>query len=448
MILVILFLVILIVLTALYVAAEFAAVGVRHTQIKSYADNGNALAKRLLPILEDARGLDRYIACCQVGITLTSLILGAIGQLSLGRFLGDMIISIFEITAVQAYSISALITLIILTVSQVIFGELIPKSLALQFPIKTALWTVIPMEWSLRLLGPFITFLNGSGNILLKCIGIQPATHSHIHSPQEIAMLIAESRDGGFLEEEEFKRLNQALTLSSKTAHQIMVPRQEIRAIDIDLPIEQIVKNLVDSPYTRLPVYRDTIDKVIGVVRVKDLVTKYSREETFSSIAELIAPVTLVPESISAERVLTLLREKGAHQALVVDEHGSLKGLITLEDVLSELFGEIADEFKVKGEANFEVLGQDRFRVPGKIRLDHLASKTGIDFQGDADTLSGYLVEKLGFLPKGKEILEVDGWRIRIEKVKNHVVSTAVIRKLKVADIISEAMSSDLQEKE
>ncbi len=436
--LVLLFLIILILINALYVAAEFAAVGVRHTQVKSYADNGDALAKKLLPILDNPLSLDRYIACCQVGITLSSLVLGAFGQLTLGVMLGDLIIVLFDTTPAQAYSASSLITLFLLTAAQVIFGELLPKSIALQFPIKTALWTVIPMRWSLKVLGPFITFLNGSGALLLKLIKIQPAHHGHVHSPQEIAMLIAESRDGGYLEEEEFKRLNQALTLSSKTAHQIMVPRQEIRAIDIELPIAEIVKNLVDSPYTRLPVYRDSIDKVIGVVRVKDLVTKYSREETFSSIDELITPVTLVPESISAERVLTLLREKGAHQALVVDEHGSLKGLITLEDVLSELFGEIADEFKVKGEANFEALGPDRFRVPGKIRLDHLASKTGIDFQGDADTLSGYLVEKLGYLPKGKEILEVDGWRIRIEKVKNHVVTTAVIRKLKSSDNLSE----------
>ena len=228
-----------------------------------------------------------------------------------------------------------------------ILGELVPKSLALQDPTRTALLTVLPMQWSLRLFAPSIALLNGSGVLLLKLLGVASTGHRHVHSPEEIELLIAESRDGGLLEPLEQVRLHRALRLGLRTARQLMVPRERLAPSRRPRRSRTCSALVATSPYSRLPVYRGTLDHVIGILHTKDVVIDYIGDRPRASIAALLRPIVRVRETMPADRLLAFLRERRSHQALVEDDDGRISGLITLEDVVGELLGGVSDEFKV-----------------------------------------------------------------------------------------------------
>ena len=335
----------LILLTALYVAAEFAAVGARRSRLRRLAEDGHPLAARILPVVEDPRELDRYIAVSQIGITLSSLILGAYGQATLAPRLSPLLVRVgFE--PPSAESTAAILVLVILTILAMIIGELVPKSIALQDPTRTAIFTVVPMQWSLRLFSKSIGFLNGSGVLLLKLIGVQPTGHRHVHSPEEIELLIAESRDGGLLEPVEQVRLHRALRLGLRTARQLMVPRERLAMVDAATPFADVVHFVSDSPFSRLPVYRGDPENVVGILHTRDLAIRSVQPKPPASVTPLLRPMVRVVDSMPVDRLLAFMREKRSHQALVTNTAGGIVGLITLEDVLSELLGGVGDELK------------------------------------------------------------------------------------------------------
>jgi putative hemolysin len=337
--------VLLILLTALYVAAEFAAVGARRSRLRRLAEDGNALAARILPVVEDPRELDRYIAVSQIGITLSSLILGAYGQAVVAPRVAPLFQRFTSLDVETAQSTAAITVLLVLTALAMLVGELVPKSLALQDPTKIALATVLPMQWSHRLFSWSIDFLNGSGLLLLRLLRVPSTSHRHVHSPEEIELLIAESRDGGLLEPEEQIRLYRALRLGLRTANQLMVPRSRLAAIEVDIPYDQVLRAVATSPYSRLPVYRRSLDNVVGILHTKDVVMDFVQGHR-GSMTSLLRPIVRVRDRMPADRLLAFLRERRSPQAIVVDEDGHVQGLITLEDVLAELLGGVADEFK------------------------------------------------------------------------------------------------------
>ena len=416
----------LIALTGLYVAAEFAAVSVRRSRIRQRAEQGDAKARSLLPYLEDANRLDHYIAASQIGITLTSLIAGAYSQATIARQLAPIFQDVLGLRPTAAQSTSTVVVLVTLTVFAMILGELVPKSLALQFPTRTALSTVLPMRWSLAIFSPFIAFLNGSGALILRLFGVPHAGHRHIHSPEEIDLLIAESRDGGLLEPDEHRRLRRALQLAVRPARHLMVPRPQIQALEIETPIGEVVRVVSESPYTRIPVYRGSIDNVVGMLHTRDLFTRYMEGKT-SSLEALLRPILIVHESITADRLLALMRERRSHQAIVADEFGGVAGLVTLEDVLTEVMGEIADEFKYGGPEP-ERLPDGRVRLPGFLRLDEAEPWLGASLAGEADTLGGRIMEELGHLPEPGERVVIEGVELEVEEVSNHVVGSVLAR--------------------
>jgi putative hemolysin len=341
----------LIFLTAVYVAAEFAAVSVRRSRLRRMAEDGHPLAGRLLPVVEDARELDRYIAASQIGITFGSLVLGAYGQARLTPVLAPWLVSA-GFDAGSAVSTASVSILIGLTVLGVILGELVPKSLALQYPTQTAIWTVLPMQWSIRILGWFIAALNGSGILLLRLAGVANTGHRHIHSPEELEMLIAESRDGGLLEPEEQIRLHRALRLRLRSAKELMVPRERMVSVDASLPIDEIVRIVASSPFTSMPVWRDRPSNIVGLVRTKDVALDYVSQRAArpgSGIDGLVRPIASVPLSMPADRLLGFLRERRTQVALVVDGDSEPAGLVTLQDVISELLGH-ADDVRARPE--------------------------------------------------------------------------------------------------
>ena len=336
----------LILLTALYVAAEFAAVGARRSRLRRLAEDGNSLAARILPVVEDAHELDRYIAVSQIGITLSSLILGAYGQAVLAPKMAPLLERVTSLEADAAESTTAVLILLVLTVLAMIVGELVPKSLALQNPTRTALATVLPMQWSQYIFSWTIEALNGSGALLLRLFRVPSTGHRHVHSPEEIELLIAESRDGGLLEPAEQIRLHRALRLGLRTASQLMVPRERLSGIDVETPLPAVLQRVAGSPFSRLPVYRGDLDNIVGLLHTKDVVTEYVRGMRRTSLTSLLRPISRIRHDMAADRLLAFLRERRTHQALVVDGDGKVAGLITLEDVLAELLGGVADEFK------------------------------------------------------------------------------------------------------
>ena len=337
--------VLLILLTGLYVAAEFAAVSARRSRLRRLAEDGNALAARLLPVLENPAELDRYIAASQIGITLSSLILGAYGQATIAPRVAPLLARAAGMDPATAESTAAVSVLVFLTILAVIIGELVPKSLALQDPTRTALATVLPMQWSLRLFNWSIAFLNGSGMLLLRLMRVPATGHRHVHSPEEIELLIAESRDGGLLEPEEQVRLHRALRLGLRTARQLMVPRERLAIVDAATGPDEVLRSVASSPYSRLPVFQGTREHIAGMLHTKDVVMAFLAGGRFT-IASLLRPLIRVPGEMPADRLLAYLRERRSHHALVASADGTIEGLVTLEDVVGELLGGVADEFK------------------------------------------------------------------------------------------------------
>ena len=421
----------LILVNAVYVAAEFAAVSARRSRIKQLAEEGNPLASWLVPLLEKPESLDRYIAACQIGITVSGLVLGAYAQATIAGALTPWVAAA-GLQESTAQSVSIGIVLLLLTVAQVIFAELVPRSLALQYPTQAALYAVVPMAPSLWVYRPLITWLNGTSLVLRRLIGAPPKTHRHIHSPEEIELLIAESRDGGLLEPDEHRRLRRALRLNMRQAKQLMVPRPEISAIDIATPLDEVIRLVAQSPYSRLPVYRESIDNIVGMLHTKDLVRWLVSGVTSDTLESVIRPITSVHESVTVDRVLRHLRERRTHQALVVDEFGGTSGLITLEDVLSELLGDVGDEFKA-GEPVAETLPDGRVRLPGQMPVEDAATFLGTEWETEAATVNGFITQALGHLPTPGERVVIGEFEFEVEEVRRRALVSVLARRIRAA---------------
>jgi putative hemolysin len=418
----------LLLVNALYVAAEFAAVSVRRSRLHQLKEDGNVFAAWLLPIVESPAALDRYIAACQIGITISSLVLGAYAQATLAVWLAPYVAAFGGLQQVVAESTSTVVVLLALTVAQVVFAELVPKSLALQYPTQTSLYTLLPMLASQWVYRPFINWLNGSGLLILRLLGAPHQAHRHIHSPDEIELLIAESRDGGLLEPDEHRRLQRALRLNLRQARQLMVPRKRISAISIDTPLNEVVSIVAQSPYSRLPIYRGTIDNIVGILRTKDLV-RWFVEGSPATLAQLIRPIPSVHESVTADRVLKDLRERRSHQALVVDESGGTAGLLTLADVLTELLGHVGDEFR-SGQPAAETLSDGRIRLPGEMGVEDAALLLETTWETDASTLGGLVTEALGHIPSEGDTTIVGDYEFEVERVKDRIAQSVVARRV------------------
>lgn len=349
MILMTLIVVMLIAVNGLYVAAEFGAVSVRRSQVEQRAAAGSRAARRLLPILADARLLDRYVAACQIGITVSSLLLGAYGQSVIATALAPQLQRLGDMQAPAAHSIAAIAVLLLLTVLQMIFGELVPKSMSLQSPVSAALRTAAPMRLSLKLFSWFIAVLNGSGVLILRLIGMRPSAERHLHTPEEIEEIIEESSEGGALPENANEPLRKALRLGKRCVGDLMVPRDEVAAVDVACGDAELLRRAIDSPFTRIPVYEGSLDSILGIVHAKDLAAHAVAGDPPPDVRTLLKPVLRARTSDVASELLSSMRESHRQTAIVMDDGGRTVGFITADDILGELLGGIADEFKDGG---------------------------------------------------------------------------------------------------
>ncbi len=415
----------LIAVTALYVAAEFAAVAVQKGQIALLARAGDRRAVGLLSVLEDGAELDRYIAACQIGITLASLIAGAYGQATIAFQLTPWLEEGLGLKASSAATAGFIVVLLGLTVLQMVLGELVPKSLALQYPERVALATYLPMRWSVSVYRGFIWLLNGSGFLLLQPFGIKAGGHQHVHSPEELAVLFSESRRGGTLEPAAHRRLERGLQLSARTVRQMMTPRSELYAIEVSTPPDELLDRILQSPYSRLPVYETSLDHVLGAISTKAVVAHFAAKGKLPPIAELIRPIPFVPEALRSHRFIRFLQREHSSKAIVVDEHGGVQGIISIKDVLWELFGEIVGEL-TEPEAGPEALPDGALRLPGSMRLDDAEHWLKARWEGPATTVGGHITAALGRLPIEGDSLDLDGVRVTVTEMSPTAVRWVV----------------------
>jgi putative hemolysin len=416
----------LIALTAFYVAAEYGAVGVKRSRLRRLCEDGHAIAARLLPIVESPQRLNRYIASSQVGITLSGMVLGAYAQAVIAPRIAPLVARWTSFGPETVESVANISILLTLTMLSVVFGEIVPKTLALRYPTETALATTVPMLWSGRVFAWFIAIVDRSATALRRLLRMPSATHRHIHSPEEIALLIAESRDGGLLEPQEQVRLHRALRLGLRNARQLMVPRQRLAALDLSTPPGDVFRIVATSPYSRLPVFRGSLDDVVGILHTKDVVTHFVQRGRTGTPASLVRPILRVPDVMPADRLLGFLRERRSHQALVVDNANRVVGLITLEDVLGELLGSVPDEFKAPRLLPLR-LSDGRVRLPADLPLERARVWVEGAWPADGLTVGEFIARETGRIPEPGEKLETWELPVEIESVENGKLSSVIV---------------------
>jgi CBS domain containing-hemolysin-like protein len=404
-------------INALYVAGEFASVSARKSRIQQMAESGNQLARMLLPIIEDRHRLDNYIAASQVGITLSSIVLGIYGQQQLAPRLAPLLQRIpFLNQEVVAAGVAATLVLLFLTTLQVVLGELVPKSIALQYPERIALATVLPMRWSAELiLKPLIILLNGSGSLILRLLGASyGGGHGHIHSPEEIQLLIGESFEGGLLDAEDRRLLDNAFRVGELTAGEIAVPRTRMVAASVDTPLPELLKLAAESDYTRIPVYENDIDHVIGFVHLKDLF-KLTKTQPQASANRIVRVAPYVPETMLTNDVWETLNRERSYIAFVFDEYGGTVGMITREDVIEELFGEVQDEFDSE-LAPIVKVGERQYLVRGDLLVEYVNDRLAVDLPVEfANTIGGLILHTIGRVAEVGDEASVNGVMLRVQ---------------------------------
>lgn len=328
------------------------------------------------------------------------------------------------VSEITARSISITTTLVLLTLLQVLLGELIPKNVGIQYPEKLSMLTTVPMRWSMKIFKPAIWLLNGSGRLILRLINKDITTeHTHVHSPEEIAKLVDESKQGGMLVSEEHFLLRNTLLKREAPVHTVMIPRARMFAASVDLPLGELMSTLADSPYSRLPLYRETIDNIVGFVHLKDLLCP---QRTTSR--KIMHSVPFVPETLPLKNVFALLQRKHFQLAIVMDEFGGTAGLVTLEDILEELFGDIQDEFDLP-EGKLQISEDNRLLIPGETMISELNNIIGVDLPTDAqNTVAGMVLNHLGHMPKIGEEVEINGHIFQVSNISGRTIITVSLK--------------------
>lgn len=420
---IILTVVILIFLNALYVAGEFAVVGARKARISQQAQEGNRMAAALMPILENAERLDTTIAASQVGITISSIVLGIYGQSAIAPLIEPLFAGVSG--EVAAAGISATVVLLFLTALQVVFGELVPKSVALQFPERMALMTVLPMRWSAEIiLRPLIVLLNGSGRLILKWMNIEHGgEHAHVHSPEEILILVRESHQGGLIDADERAMLRSVLRAREVRAGEIGVPRNRIIAAEHTKTASELLKIAATSAYTRILIYEGDLDHIVGFVHLRDLYDAHLNAPD-SPLKDIVRPVPFIPETLTTLDAWHRLNEEQSYLAIVFDEFGGTQGMITREDLMEEIFGELQDEFD-RERALMTPLPSGRLLLRGDMPISQVNRMLELNLPRDVSlTIGGLIQEKLGRLPDFGDRVAVGDVELRVESVAGRSITT------------------------
>lgn len=431
-------------LNGFFVAAEFSIVKVRYSQIQIKAAEGKAAAKQAEKIIKN---LDAYLSATQLGITIASLALGFIGESTMHHILEGLFAQFNINIAPQTLSTIALVgSFLIVTVMHIVFGELVPKSIAIRKPESTTLWVAWPLMLFYNVLKPFIWLMNAISNAFLRMINIHPVAGHEIHSTEELQLLVKQSAAGGEIEEENYEIIKNAFDFTDHTAKQIMVPRQNIVTIDIEDDKDEIIKQIIDCGYSRIPVYENSIDNVVGIFYTKEIMREYIKNKHVD-LRTFLREVPFVVGSKKISDLLNLFQVKKQHIAIVIDEFGGTEGIVTLEDILEELVGEIQDE-EDDEEKIVDEVQEGVFWIQATQPLDEINEHLPESLEEDSEynTLAGYILHHLSDIPGENQEFKLSNYKFKILKMQNKSVEMVELRYEPTTDITEETADGEVEE--
>jgi putative hemolysin len=397
----------LVLANAVFVAAEYALVTARRSRLEERAERGQRGARTALRLMDDPV---RFISTVQVGITISAILLGALGEPLISELMEPPL----------STTLSFLIAFAILSYLSVVLGELVPKAVALQMAERLAVALALPLDWLARIAHPVVWLLDKSATAVLRLLRVKPAPAGMIaYTREDIRHSVAAAEDVGELQQAEEEMLYKVFDFAAKEVAAVKVPRPDVVALSVDMPPEEALATVVDSPYTRYPVTRNSLDEIVGILHVRDLFAAMHDLGIASVRLESIArPAYFVPETKDLAALLADFRREKQHMAIVVDEYGSVDGIVTLEDVLEEIVGEIEDEFDLP-DTSVERIDDNRVRIDGAFTIDDFNETFGTGLEQDGfHTMAGLVFGILGRAPELQDSVVVDGVRLTVLEVE------------------------------
>ncbi|GGH68205.1 hypothetical protein GCM10008014_50440 [Paenibacillus silvae] len=433
-------LIILIVLTAFFVASEFAVVKIRTSRVDQLVAEGNKQAVLAKKVVSD---LDYYLSACQLGITVTALGLGALGKPTVERLLYP-VFSYLDVPASISAIASYAIAFILVTFLHVVVGEMAPKTLAIQFSEKLTLLLSPPLYWFGKIMYPFIWALNGASRVVLRGFGVKPAGHDQAYSEDEIKIIMNQSYEGDESNQTKLSYLENVFVFDERDAKDIMVPRTELITLNQDMTYDDIIPILDEHNYSRYPVIEDgDKDRIIGVVNVKKILPDMVATRAHQ-LSEFVREIPFVSEVTSIQDAMIKMQQERVHMAVVVDEYGGTSGIITMEDILEELVGEIRDEFDADEVADIQETGENQYLINGRVLLDELERQFGMVFEGneEMDTVAGWIQYQKGVGVEKGDTVEHGDYVWTVVDAENYHIKQVLLERVQGTE--AEEPASDL----
>ncbi|WP_405155172.1 hemolysin family protein [Paenibacillus sp. FSL K6-0108] len=426
-------LIILIALTAFFVASEFAVVKIRTSRVDQLVAEGNKKAVLAKKVVSD---LDYYLSACQLGITVTALGLGALGKPTVERLLYpvfDYLNVSASISAVASYAIA----FILVTFLHVVVGEMAPKTMAIQFSEKLTLLLSPPLYWFGKIMYPFIWALNGASRVILRGFGVKPAGHDQAYSEDEIKIIMSQSYEGDENNKTKLSYLENVFVFDERDAKDIMVPRTELVTLNQNMTYDDIIPILDEHNYSRYPVIEDgDKDNIVGVVNVKKILPDMVATRAHQ-LSEFVREIPFVSEVTRIQDAMIKMQQERVHMAVVVDEYGGTAGILTMEDILEELVGEIRDEFDADEVADIQETGENQYLINGRVLLDELERQFGLVFEGneEMDTVAGWIQFQKGVGVEKGDTVEHGDYVWTVVDAENFHIKQVLLERVNGAEV-------------
>jgi CBS domain containing-hemolysin-like protein len=429
---------ILIALTGFFVAAEFAMIRLRSSRVNQLVAEGK---KGSLAVQRVTTHLDEYLSACQLGITITALGLGWLGEPTIEKILSPLFADI-GISSTVSHILSFVIALAVMTFLHVVLGELAPKTVAIQKAEAVTLLLAKPLIWFYRIAYPFIWILNGSARVLVGIFGLKPASeHELAHSEEELRIILSESYKGGEINQSEYKYVNNIFEFDNRIAREIMVPRTEMAVVSKNDTIEEFLKMAVTERYTRYPVVSDSDkDHVMGLVNIKEILNDVvvNEEVKQRTVESYMKPIIQVIESVAIHDLLLTMQKKRIHMAILIDEYGGTAGLVTTEDILEEIVGEIRDEFDTEEVLEIQKLSENHYILQSRVLIEEVNDLLGLDIDNtDMDTIGGWILAQ-NIDVQENETLVYESYEFTVKELEGHQIRGIEVKKREMVDSLPE----------
>lgn len=415
----------LLIANGFFVGAEFALLAARRTKLETMAAEGSTGA---INAIKSIRELNFMLAGVQLGITMASLGLGYVGEPAVAHLLENAVGQFVELPSGLLHALSLIVALTIVVFLHMVIGEMAPKNMAISDPEKAAVRLAVPLRLYANAFRPFINLLNALSTWVTTRFGVEPTKERlSVFTVEEIGAMVRTSARGGTIDRFEERLLSGAVELGERDAGAAMLPRTELSALPYTATPEEIEAMVVESGHSRIPIYQDDLDNILGFFHAKDLLQIPPEMRDRPIPRRLVRQMLVVPESRKLRPLLIDMRRQRIHVALVLDEHGGTAGIVTLEDLIEELVGEIRDEHDVS-ELGVQKLGEGRYLVPGGLRIDEAESLLEVELpEGEYETIAGFLMATLGRIPKRRDVVEHNGWRLRVRSMHRRRVVQVLI---------------------